>query len=69
MVRLAGKVRIVTPIAAFILFALLAGCGSSVQLVQMANAFLGGALSNFGGLDGDDPDARNTAREIATRRV
>lgn len=46
----------------------LAACGSDAPLVQRADQFDGGALSNFGGTFGADPDARATAREIASGR-
>ncbi|GEM_PF-2347321 len=42
--------------------------GSGFVADQRAQAFVGGALSNFGGIDGDDAGARSTARDIAIAR-
>jgi len=49
----------------------LAACSSSGIPMgeQRAGAFVGGALTNFFGLDADDPSVRNTAREIAVGRI
>ncbi len=46
----------------------LAACGGETTLAQRANQFDGGALSNFGGVDGNSADARAIAREIASGR-
>jgi hypothetical protein len=54
--------------AALAVIALAACGGSTINLLQRANSFDGGALSNFGGTDGADPDARAIARDIASGR-
>ena len=48
----------------------LAACsaGGGIDLDQRAGLFVGGALSNFSGTDGDEPLARATARDIAIAR-
>ena len=48
---------------------LLGSCGGGEAVVQRASAFIGGALSSFGGTDSPDADARNTAMEIAISRI
>jgi hypothetical protein len=47
---------------------LLAACGKSDPLDQFAGTFLGGSLSAFGGDDGSDPQARDTADDMAQQR-
>lgn len=42
--------------------------GGGIDLDQRASSFIGGALSNFSGTDGDEPGARATARDIAIAR-
>jgi len=60
-------------VLAFSLLALVvleAACGSGGGLVieQRAQAYVGGALSNFGGIDGGSSTARSVARDIAIAR-
>lgn len=48
----------------------LAACGGvTVPIDQHAQRLLGGSLSAFAGADGDNPDARAVAREMATGRL
>jgi hypothetical protein len=42
--------------------------GSNIDLVQHANSFDGGSLSNFGGGDGGNADVRAIARDMASGR-
>jgi hypothetical protein len=48
----------------------LAACGSGggVVIQQRAQTFVGGALSNFGGIDADVSAARSVARDVAIAR-
>jgi hypothetical protein len=46
----------------------LSACGGSDPLNLQADSFQGGSLSNFGGLDGADTEARDIAREMAVGR-
>lgn len=51
------------------LLAAMSACGGTDEIPQLnADTFTGGSLSNFGGDDGGDSDARDTARELATSR-
>lgn len=46
-----------------------ASCGgTNTNLIQNAGSFDGGALSNFGGVDGANTDARAIARDMASGR-
>jgi hypothetical protein len=61
----------VVVVAALTLLSLsLAACsaGGGIDLDQRASSFVGGALSNFSGTDGDEPEARATARDVAIAR-
>lgn len=62
--------RLIPVAAAAALLAVLAACGGTDSGQQQLNAnfFTGGSLSNFGGADGSDADARDTARELSTSR-
>lgn len=65
------KIRLaVLALATLAFSSVLAACGSGggIQFEQRAQVFLGGALSNFGGVDGGDPGARSVARDIAIAR-
>jgi len=44
------------------------GSGGGIILEQRAQSFVGGALSNFGGIDGAETNARSAARDIAIAR-
>ena len=55
-------------IAALVLLLAACSAGGGIQIEQRAQAFLGGALSNFGGPDGNDATARSIARDIAIGR-
>jgi hypothetical protein len=60
---------ILLSVAAVLAAVMFAACGgSSIDLVQHANSFDGGALSNYGGADGENADARAIAREMASGR-
>jgi hypothetical protein len=62
-------IHILAALSALALAGLLAACGgATATLNQRAGSFEGGALSSFGGADGDDIDARATARDIAGGR-
>lgn len=52
-------------------FLWLASCsgGDTAPGGQHAQSLLGGSLAAFSGADGDDPDARAVAREMATGRL
>lgn len=53
-----------------VLSSVLAACGSGGGIVieQRAQSFVGGALSNFGGIDADSSGARSVARDVAIAR-
>ncbi len=64
-----GALRLLLALAGAGLLSMLQACGGSEELPQLnADIFTGGSLSNFGGADGGDSDARDTARELATSR-
>jgi hypothetical protein len=65
IVRLAALIAMTLTLAGA-----LAACGSGggVVIDQRAQAFVGGALSNFGGIDGDSSSARSVARDVAIAR-
>ncbi|MCC7479617.1 hypothetical protein IT575_14335 [bacterium] len=65
-----GRSSAIASLALAALIALLcSACGGTDETVQLnADFFSGGSLSNFGGSDGGDSDARETARELATGR-
>lgn len=56
-------------VAAVLAAIALSACGGgTTNLLQQANSFNGGTLSNFGGTDGDNPDVRAIARDMASGR-
>lgn len=64
------KTRLLTIIATVALLLILGSCGGGADpIAQRASAFIGGALSSFGGIDANDPGARNTAMELAISRI
>jgi hypothetical protein len=71
LMRNYGIIRVVA--LALVLLAL--GClaaacasGGGISINQRAQSFVGGALSNFGGIDGASTTARSIARDIAIAR-
>lgn len=64
------KAKLLTIAATTVLLLLLGSCGGgSDPIIERAGAFIGGALSSFGGADSPDAGARNTAMEIAISRI
>jgi hypothetical protein len=70
MLKSMKRMKQLTALILFVSTALLlAACGGTDALVlQRANSFDGGALSNFGGTDGSSTDARDIARNITSGR-
>jgi hypothetical protein len=70
MLQTMTHIRIAILVATLALLMALTSCGGGdgTVLEQQAAAFSGGSLTTYGGLDSDEPVARQTARDILVGR-